>query len=719
MKQPAPEARKSEQVPPLAAPVSVIPGVGSVVREQLERLGITTVGELIRHFPYRYEDLRDITPIAGVHSGKVPDRNSGAQPEVNVIGVIRQFRHVRLPGRVRSRTTALIEDETGTLQLIWFGRPYLGTQLKPGMRIFGRGRVDYTLAGPHLNVSRHLILDPDEEYRGELQPVYPQTAGLPSRKIRALVRRALALVLRRDGAIELDPLPPAIARRHGFAGSRWALRAIHAPQSPEEAAAARRRMIFEEFFLLAVAAAVRRSQRSREAAPDFSHVGKPAARARVQSEFRGLLPFTLTGAQVRVIDEIFADMTRSAPMNRLLQGDVGCGKTAVAAAAALLANRAGYQVAFMAPTEILAVQQYEKLETLLNSAGIRAALLIGNLKRRTRDDILDRLAGGELDLVVGTHALIIEDVAFQNLGLVIIDEQHRFGVLQRAALRAKARGHTPHTLIMTATPIPRTLAQTVYADLEVSVIDEMPPGRKPVKTYVRSEAAKPRIFEFIRAEVEKGWQAYVVCPAIDDTERAVHTAIDQAEELRRTAFRGLRVGLLHGRMSTGEKDKVMRLFAGGLIHILISTTVVEVGMDVPNAGVMLVLDAHLFGLAQLHQLRGRVGRSAAKSYCILVAPEGTEESARLSILEETNDGFAIAEEDMKIRGTGDLVGTRQHGVADLRLANLIADYPLFLEARKDADALVAADPLLQRPAHRGLAAFLAAQAREAALRVTS
>jgi ATP-dependent DNA helicase RecG len=430
------------------------------------------------------------------------------------------------------------------------------------------------------------------------------------------------------------------------------------------------------------------------------------------------LPFTLTRAQERVIGEVQADLRRSCPMNRLLQGDVGSGKTAVAVAAMLLAARAGYQSAFMAPTEVLAAQQFNRIAAMLSHAGHSCALLIGSLKRRTRDNILEQLQCGDLQVVVGTHALITEDVEFARLGLVIIDEQHRFGVLQRAALRAKARGHSPHTLVMTATPIPRTLAQTVYADLDVSVLDELPPGRTPVKTFVRDEDAKEKVLAFVRSEVEQGRQAFIVCPAIDETERALHSAVKQAQELRTSTFAGLQVQLLHGKMSSAQKEDVMKLFSDGFVKVLIATSLIEVGVDIPSASVMVVLDAHAFGLAQLHQLRGRVGRGKHQSYCILVT-RTPEDADRVAVLVRTHDGFAIADEDLKQRGSGDLAGTRQHGGYELRLAHLIHDYPVFLKAKKAADAIVHDDPKLVHAANSGLAAYLASHDREAALRLTS
>jgi ATP-dependent DNA helicase RecG len=696
-----------------AEPLTSLGTLKRATVEQFDRMGVRTVLDLLRHYPYRYEDLRSAATVAQLREARA------AEGEVNLLGVIRQVKHIRLRGRVRAKTTAIVDDGTGTITAIWFGRPYLGSQLRAGQRIFMRGRVELTLTGVQMLVSRHRVVPEDEPYSGELVPIYPLTTGLSNHVVVRLVARALSrLAANVDADALLDPLPPAIASRRSFADARWSLRAIHQPRSLEEAERARGRLIFEEFFLLALAAAQRRAARMGERSPDFSKASDRNADD-FNAAMRSLLPFDLTGAQARVIDEIVADLVKPSPMNRLLQGDVGSGKTAVAAAAVLFAVRAGHQAAFMAPTEILAAQQFNTLTRLLSAVGVRVAMLVGALRRSTRDDILEQLRRGELDVVVGTHALLTEDVDFARLGLVVIDEQHRFGVMQRAALRAKGKHVTPHTLVMTATPIPRTLAQTVYADLDISVIDEMPPGRKPPKTYVRDVESKDKIFAFIRDQVAQGRQAYVVCPAIDESDRALHTAVKQAEELRADAFKGLRVGLLHGKISGHEKEKIMRMFADGFLQILIATTVVEVGVDVPNATVMLVFDAQSFGLAQLHQLRGRVGRGAAASYCILVATDDSEETARLNILEKTNDGFAIAEEDAKIRGSGDLLGTRQHGIADFRLAHLVRDYPVFLDAKKEADALIARDPRLERAENARLAAFLAAQDKDTALRATS
>ena len=699
-------------------PLASLGGIKRSTLEQLGRLGLTTIGSLVRHYPYRYEDMRAAQTVAALEAVRAP----GTAPEgdVNLLGVVRHVKHVYLRGRVRSKTTALVDDGTGTITAVWFGRPYLGKQLCAGQRVFLRGRVEFTLTGVQMSVARHRVVPEGEEYSGELVPIYPLTSGLSNFTVARLAARALQSVLvDSHSAAELDPLPSAVAAAHRFVPARWALRAIHHPRSLEDAQRARKRLIFEEFFVLAVQAARRRAARRGETAPDLAHAAGVDRGEPFERSVRDVMPFELTRAQSRVIEEIVSDLSGTSPMNRLLQGDVGSGKTAVAAAAVLFAARAGHQSAFMAPTEVLAAQQFANLNKLLSPVGVRSAMLVGALRRTSRDDILAALRRGEIDLLVGTHALITEDVAFANLGLVVIDEQHRFGVMQRAALRAKGGGLTPHTLVMTATPIPRTLAQTVYADLDVSVIDEMPPGRVPPKTYIRTLDSKGKILDFIREQVAQGRQAYIVCPAIDESERATHTAIKQAEELRASALRGLRVGLLHGRLSGQEKEKIMRLFADGFFQVLIATTVVEVGMDVANATVMLIFDAQSFGLAQLHQLRGRVGRGAHASYCIMVATGESEESARLALLERTNDGFAIAEEDAKIRGSGDIAGTRQHGIPDFRLAHLIRDYPLFLEAKKEADALIARDPGLRAVEHAALGAFLASQDRESALRATS
>jgi ATP-dependent DNA helicase RecG len=697
--------------PVLTRPVAEVLGLRPRIRALLERLGIVTVHDLLRHFPHRYEDLRSALPIAQLRAAPQGE-------EVNAMGEVVRVEHVRLRRPVRSKITAILRDGSGELQAVWFGRPYVASQLHPGLRVFVRGRLSLSLAGPSINVTRYRIVKPGEPYRGDLLPVYPQTAGLTSYDLGRLVRAALRAVSQAPDRPGLELLPEPVRRQEGFVEAWQALQWIHHPATPEQASRARRRLVFEEFFLLAMEASRRRAQRSRQAAPDFSILRTPHVVEACEETLKRALPFVLTGAQRRVIDEIREDLCRPSPMNRLLQGDVGSGKTAVAAAAIVMAAAAGYQSAFMAPTEVLAAQQFARLLDMLAPAGLRGALLVGSLRRSTRDAIVRQLRAGDLNLVVGTHAILTEDVGFARLGLAVIDEQHRFGVMQRAALRTKSGPTAPHTLIMTATPIPRTLAQTIYADLDVSLIDELPPGRRPVKTYVRDEAAKPKVFAFLRQQVEQGRQAFVICPAIDESERALHSAVDQARVLRETAFAGLPVGLLHGRMTGRQKDEVMTLFHAGYTKILIATTVVEVGVDVPNASVMLVLDAHTFWLAQLHQLRGRVGRSTQQAYCILIAPGG-EEVERLQVMARTNDGFVIAEEDLRLRGSGDLAGTRQHGGAQFRLAHLVRDFPVFVQAKRVAEQVIARDPDLRLPEHETLARYLDARDPAAALVVSS
>jgi ATP-dependent DNA helicase RecG len=484
------------------------------------------------------------------------------------------------------------------------------------------------------------------------------------------------------------------------------------PADPAAVDAARRRIVFEEFFGIALAAALKRAR--REAAGGATPI---ALAPTLWTEFCAQLPFAPTGAQARVIERIWADMTRSAPMNRLLQGDVGSGKTLVAAAAIVLAHRGGLQSALMAPTEILAAQHAQKLAPLLLPFGIAVEAVAGSQGASERRTAEDRIASGAAALAVGTHALLTESVAFARLGLVIIDEQHRFGVAQRARLRGKALA--PHTLYMTATPIPRTLAQTRYADLDLSIIDELPPGRAPIETFVLRASRKPRAYDFVRKNVERGRQAYIVAPAIDASESALTGALAEAERIRRDVLPELRVDVLHGRLRAREKEAVMTRFNRGETDVLVATTVVEVGVDVPNASVMMILDAHRYGLAQLHQLRGRVGRGAARSYCLLIVPDDTPDIERLEILARSTDGFTIAEEDLRLRREGEFAGTAQAGAALGTIGNIVADFELYMHAKAEADTIVAHDPEFRAPEHRLLPALVDSVAAARALLVTS
>jgi ATP-dependent DNA helicase RecG len=560
------------------------------------------------------------------------------------------------------------------------------------MRLFVRGRTTRTLAIATMNVSAHKVLGEDETYEGEIVPVYPASKSLTSRKIHQVVQRNLPQLL--TLAAE-EPLPEALLREHAFPSLREAYRAMHAPRSIEEAEKARERFIFTEFLALALAAAMKRRAREAEKSARALSIAPT-----LLPEFERELPFPLTGAQRRVITEIWGDMAQDAPMNRLLQGDVGSGKTLVAAAAIVLAARNGVQSALMAPTEILAAQHAAKLAPLLVPFGITVEAVFGSQSAKSRAAAVAKLASGEALLAVGTHALITEGVEFARLGLAVIDEQHRFGVEQRARLRAK--GTAPHTLHMTATPIPRTLAQSIYADLDVSTIDELPPGRTPIETFALRRSRLEKAYEFVRKNVEAGHQAYIVAPAIDESESALTSVVAEAERLQNDVFPDLKLGLLHGRMTPREKEDVMQRFARNELQILVATTVIEVGVDVPNASVMIVLDAQRYGLAQLHQLRGRVGRGAAKSYCLLIAPDEAGEVERLNILTESTDGFIIAEEDLRLRGPGEFAGTQQAGKLEFHIADLVRDIAVYRTSKTAAEAIIAHDPALDRPEHAGL-----------------
>jgi ATP-dependent DNA helicase RecG len=491
-----------------------------------------------------------------------------------------------------------------------------------------------------------------------------------------------------------------------------AYRAVHAPDAPEDAERARDRFVFTEFLALALAAEIKR--RTRESQRDARALHVPPE---LLADFQRELAFPLTGAQQRVIGEIWDDMAHDSPMNRLLQGDVGSGKTLVAAAAIVLAARNGAQSALMAPTEILAAQHAAKLAPLLLPFGITVEAVFGSQTAKARARAVSKLRSGEALLAVGTHALITESVEFPRLGLVIIDEQHRFGVAQRARLRAK--GAAPHTLHMTATPIPRTLAQSVYADLDASIIDELPPGRTPIETFALRRSRLHLAYEFVLKNVGLGHQAYIVAPAIEESESDVTSVVAEAERLKDDVFRGVRVGLLHGRMPSRDKEEAMQRFARHELDVLVATTVIEVGVDVPNASVMVILDAQRYGLAQLHQLRGRVGRGAAKSYCLLIAPDDAVEAERLDILTKSTDGFEIAEEDLRLRGPGQFAGTAQSGLAEFRVADLVRDIAVYREAKLTAQRVIAADPDLSAPEHAGLRKLVEGEPSSRAMLVSS
>ena len=676
--------------------ITELAGVGKEAAAHFAELGVHSAEDLLNYFPFRYQDQR--VPTLAVDLGRTED-------EENAVGEILSIRERRTKLAV---VEAEIQDESGTFTAKWFGRTYLIGALRPGMRLFVRGRVQRTLAGASMNVSTHKLLPEGESYRGEMVPVYSASKNFTSRKIQQVIAKNVPLLF----PLINDPLPEKLARRMRFPPAREAYRDIHLPETPEAAARARHRFIFTEFLALAMAAQMKRAERmSHERARAL------AVPPGLRNEFEEHIPFTPTGAQRRVIGEIWSDMTRESPMNRLLQGDVGSGKTLVAAGAILMAARNGMQSALMAPTEILASQHAEKLAPLLLPFGITVEAVIGSQGARARKEATRRLASGQARLAIGTHALLTEGVDFEALGLVVIDEQHRFGVEQRAKLRAK--GLFPHTLHMTATPIPRTLAQSVYADLDVSIIDELPPGRTPIETFALRESRLSKAYEFIRKNVAAGYQAYVVAPAIEESEAGLRSVVAEYDMLRTSIFADLRLGLLHGRLASREKDEVMGRFSRGELDVLVATTVIEVGVDVPNASVMLVLDAQRYGLAQLHQLRGRVGRGAAKSFCIFIAPDEIGEVERLAILTESTDGFEIAEEDLRLRGPGQFAGTAQSGLTNFNIADLVRDIEVYRVARRTAEEIIEGDPQLQSDEHAGLRALIQAQPSARAMMMSS
>ena len=634
----------------LSDPVTILKGVGPARAKQFENLNIVSLEDLICHFPRGYEDRTKLVTIDKLQVD-VP-----ACFRATVMNTPRTT-HVR---KGLDITKVQVADYTARLNLTFFNSRYVSENLLYGREYIFYGAVSGDFIG--YNMTNPVFEAPDSQpvATRRVLPVYPLTAGLNNGAVLKAVRQALAIC---DAPAEI--LPPELREKYGILPAEEAYRAIHEPRDMAEAEAARRRMIFEEFFVFSAGLSLMRAARADKKCPPYENTNL--------TPFYAALPFRLTGAQQRCIDQILADFRRGAPMNRLVQGDVGSGKTMVAAAAACCAVTNGRQAAMMAPTEILAEQHYGSLSKLLTPLGIRVGLLTGSLTPKNKALVRERIAAGELDLVVGTHALVTDKTTFADLGLVITDEQHRFGVGQRSKLSAK--GEDPHLLVMSATPIPRTLALLMYGDLDVSILDELPPGRQTVDTFLVNESYRPRINSFIRKHAAAGNQIYVVCPAVEETDgMSLKSATEWAETLQTAVFPDLRVALLHGQMKGSEKEAVMSRFARGEADILVATTVIEVGVDVPNATLMIVEDADRFGLSQLHQLRGRVGRGQDKSYCILTSQNrNTETLGRLKAFCKTNDGFRIAQEDLKMRGPGDFFGSRQSGLPTFRVASLGSD----------------------------------------------
>ena len=656
------------------------PAVGPARQKALARLGLCTAADLLRHFPRDYEDRSRLSTIAGAVEGE-PVCIKAMVAETPRLSRIRKGLDI---------TKVKVVDEVNAMTVTFFNQSYVKDALHPGESYIFYGKVEgYGRARQMLNP----IFEREDASRftGCIMPVYALTQGITNNLLAGLTSRAM------EGCLEQleETLPNSLRQTHNLAALSFSYQHIHFPGSFEELALARRRLIFEELFYLTCGLAFLSRRRGTERGPILA--------AHPTQAFTALLPFAPTGAQRRTMDEIAADVMTGRPMNRLLQGDVGSGKTAVAAYGAWLAHQSGFQTALMAPTEILARQHFATLSALLAPAGMRVALLTGSMKAAEKKRIYAALETGEIHLIVGTHALLSEGVAFSRLGLVVTDEQHRFGVAQRSALAAKAE-LTPHVLVMSATPIPRTLALIIYGDLDVSVLDELPPGRTPVETFLVGEDKRQRMYGFVRKLVAEGRQAYIVCPMVEEGEEAtaeLKAVTAYAQQLQSEVFPDLRVAFVHGKMKPKEKEAVMADFAAGQTHVLVSTTVIEVGVDVPNAALMIIENAERFGLSQLHQLRGRVGRGKHQSYCVLLSDtKNPDTRERLKVMTRTTDGFVISEEDLKARGPGDFFGKRQHGLPQLRIADLAGDMRLLKEARQAAEDLLKEDPALARPENR-------------------
>jgi ATP-dependent DNA helicase RecG len=672
-------------------PVTELPGVGPRIEAALKDLGITSLAGMISHYPSRHEDLSNVKRISELRVGE----------KATVVGRVVSTRPVGKPVRGRAPGFSVqLYDGTGYLPATVWGRSWLLNQLLPEVRVLVSGEVQRRYGIQLVAKSIEVIDDPASgdggehgPHAGRFVPIYPVNKGIQTRRMRTLIHRSLDAAGR-----VLDPLPADLLVRHDLPNLHDAVHEIHFPTDRPRLKSALRRLIFHELFLIQAGLAARKA-RLEATETGSRHTGDGSL---LNPYLKGL-PFGLTGAQQRVIQEVLADMRSEKPMRRLLQGDVGSGKTVVAVAALLTAVESGGQGAIMAPTEVLAEQHHLSVSAALSGLPVNVVLLIGSQNATERRAALEAIKSGEAHVVIGTHALIQKGVEFRDLSLVVVDEQHRFGVGQRTVLREK--GTTPDTLVMTATPIPRTLSLTLYGDLEVSLIDELPPGRKPVETRVVGVAGRQEAYEEVRRELEEGRQAYVICPLVEESEALedVRAAEELYDELEDEIFPDRRVGLLHGRMKAADKRDVMAAFREGETEVLVATVVVEVGVDVPNASAIVIEGAERFGLSQLHQLRGRVCRGLHPPKCFLVAEPKTEDSERrLEALSQYQDGFKLSEMDLAIRGEGTLFGSRQSGMPDLKVAKLLRDVDVLVEARREAFALVAGDPTLRRPDHRPL-----------------
>jgi ATP-dependent DNA helicase RecG len=680
-----------EALAKLTLPVQYLKGVGPKMATRFAAKKIDTVEDLLYFLPRTYEDRREIRKINRLEVGKTQ----------TITGKVINT-EARYYGKKRILEVT-VSDNTANLTAKWFkgSISYLVRTFKKGTEVIFTGNVTPNYSGKTMVHPEYEILEEDEAENllnfKRIVPIYSETEGLHQKYFRKVMNFALENYSR----YVASPIPDNICEKRNLLNIHEALLSVHFPGSNESVeqfissrSEAHRRLIYDEFFFFQLGMAIKKKGRILEAGIKFKIEGT------LLNKFLALLPFDLTAAQKRVINEIQADMTKQTAMNRLLQGDVGSGKTIVSMAAMITACENSYQAAIMAPTEILAQQHYQNIKNWTSALGLNTVLLIGGLNTSQRKEVLDKIASGEANIIIGTHALISEDVDFHKLGMVVIDEQHRFGVMQRATLRGK--GIDADILVMTATPIPRTLAMTVYGDLDVSVIDEMPPGKKPVRTVLVSESRRDKVYQTISSELAKGHQAFIVYPLVEQSENLdLKDATNMAQHLQKDIFPDNRIGLIHGKMKEKEKDEVMREFLENKIQILVSTTVIEVGIDVPRASLMVIEHAERFGLSQLHQLRGRVGRRDIPSSCILLADYKCSADARkrLKVMEKTTDGFAIAEEDLAIRGPGDFLGTRQSGLPDFRIASIIRDARILNDAKEDAFQLAERDPFLEKPEH--------------------
>jgi ATP-dependent DNA helicase RecG len=664
----------------LATPLQFVPGVGPRRAELLERLGLQFVRDVLFFLPRDYEDLTDRREVADLEEGSLQ----------TVCGVVEDI-DLRNSGVGRSILGVLIHAGDGYLRAIWFNQPFLRERFTLGERVMVSGKPKRNGMFWEMTHPRVVALsEGEEEPKGELLPVYPLTEGLQQWQLRRLVRSVL------EPHVQLleEVFPQTFLEAHALWPLQQALPEIHFPTSQENLQRARRRLVYQELFILQLGLAIRRALQQAS-----QHAPRLEATAKIDARIRRLFPFPFTGSQEKAIAEIAADLNSPLPMNRLLQGDVGSGKTVVAVYAMLLAVAHGYQAALMAPTEVLARQHFLTFDRLLTGSQVRRALLTGGLATRDRDAILLGVAAGQCDLIVGTQAVIQDDVHFRKLGLVVIDEQHKFGVRQRASLKQAAEA--PHYLVMTATPIPRTMTLTLFGDLDVSTLNESPPGRQKVHTYLVPAEKRPGWWDFMAKKLREGRQAYVVTPLVEESDRLEGKSLAEMHEgLANGPLEAFRLGLIHGRMTSEEKDAVMDEFRRGHLQVLVCTSVVEVGVDVANATLMTIEGGDRFGLAQLHQLRGRISRGRYPGYCAVFADAQTEEARkRLEAFASTTDGFRLAEIDFALRGPGDLLGTRQHGLPPLRIADLLRDADLLEEARRDARELVATDPRLAQAEH--------------------